>query len=199
MATITSPLSPPPEPIMRLTVEQYHAMIANGILTDDDRVELLDGMLVEKMTKNPPHTFATQTVEEFLKSMALSGWTVRSQDPITLADSEPEPDVALVRGSKKDFAARHPHASEVGLVVEVADASLARDRGFKLQLYAKAKLPVYWIVNLIDRQIEVYTNPEIGDLGPTYATRRDFRDGQEIAVEISGREIGRVIVCDCFP
>src|SRR5437764_5998889 len=92
------------EPIWRLSVDRYHAMIANGILTEDDRVELLDGILVEKMTKYPPHTFATQYLRRFLEDMIPATWCVRPQEPITLVRSEPEPDLVVALGTIGDFA-----------------------------------------------------------------------------------------------
>src|SRR3954453_11490344 len=122
MAILANPpesSAPPSEPIWRLSVDRYHAMIASGILTEDDRVELLDGMLVEKITKNPPHTVATDLTRRILEAMIPPGWCVRIQEPVTLAESEPEPDLAIVRGTIRDFNNRHPAAAEVGLAVEV--------------------------------------------------------------------------------
>lgn len=185
----------PADTLWRMSVDQYHSMIAGGILTEDDRVELLDGMLVKKMTKNPPHAAATQLGRSILEAVAPAGWIVRAQEPITLEDSEPEPDLAVVRGSVRDFKSRHPSVAEVGLVVEVADASLSRDRGIKHRVYAKARVPVYWIVNLLDRRIEVYSSPS--DLA--YGCRRDYREGEAAPLFLDGADCGPIAVADCLP
>jgi Uma2 family endonuclease len=104
----------PTLPIKRLTVAQYDAMAAAGILAPDDRIELLDGWLVEKMTKNPPRRIATRRTLDALTALAPAGWYVESQEPIVTGDSEPEPDVAIIVGDTGDYAASNPPASAVG-------------------------------------------------------------------------------------
>jgi Uma2 family endonuclease len=161
VTSITSPLTvPASEPLWRLTVTQYHQMIAAGILNSDDPVELLDGWLVQKMAKNPPHRVTTRLIREALESIIPDGWYVETQEPITLSDSEPEPDVAVIRGDTRDYLDRHPGASEVALIVEVADSTLERDRTLKQQIYARAGISTYWIVNLVNFQLEIYTQPK---------------------------------------
>ncbi len=107
-----------------LSVEQYHQMARVGILTADDAVELLEGWLVQKMTKSPRHRIAVRLLFEALLRATPPGWYADSQEPITLADSELEPDAVIVRGRTVDYASRHPGAQDVALVVEVAEASL---------------------------------------------------------------------------
>lgn len=193
------PPAMPPEPIERLTVNQYHEMVRNGILTEDNRVELLEGWLVRKMTKRPPHTIATDQVRDFLARLFAVDAAVRAQEPITTEDSEPEPDVGVARGKKRDYLARHPLASEVLIIVEVADASLSRDRTLKKVIYARARIPVYWIVNLIDRQIEVYTDPTGPAEEPTYRQRQDYLPGDSVPVIVDGQEVGWLAVSDLLP
>jgi Uma2 family endonuclease len=103
----------------------------------------------------------------------LSGWRAQTQLPITLADSEPEPDGALVRGDRRTFDHRKPVPDDFGVVIEVADTSLRFDRLVKLEDYARAGIPVYWIVNLVDGQVEVYADPEPAATPPAYRTRTD--------------------------
>lgn len=189
----------PKEPIWRLQVQQYHAMIRAGILTDDDPVELLEGWLVTKMPKNPPHRIATQLTREALAQLVPPGWYVDDQEPITTKDSEPEPDIVIVQGDRRDYAERHPYADEVALVVEVADTTLQRDRTNKKRLYARAGVAIYWIINLIDRQIEVYTRPLSNAETPDYQDRQDFLFEDTIPVVIHGREIGMIPVRALFP
>lgn len=184
----------PAYPIWRLSVEQYHEMIAAGILTEDDPVELLEGWLVTKMPKKPKHSHTTQTLDDRLREILPKGWIVSIQEPITMADSEPEPDVMVLRGSRDDYAERHPNPDDVALVVEAADATLPRDRTLKLRIYAAARIPVYWIVNLEDGQLEVYTDPAgVGDKA-IYQKRDVYGKTDDAPVMIEGREAGRVNV-----
>jgi Uma2 family endonuclease len=189
----------PPEPVCRLTPWQYHEMIAAGILTEGDPVELLEGWLVPKMVKNPPHSTARHLTTKALEQLLPSGWHVRSQEPLTLGDSEPEPDVAVVRGDPKQYERSHPGSGDVALVVEVADASLARDRSIKKQVYARAGIPVYWIVNLSERQIEAYSDPSGAGEAPEYRQRTDYAAGAEVPLVIQGRPAGHISVAALLP
>jgi Uma2 family endonuclease len=184
----------PDAPIWRLSVVQYHQMVQSGILTDDDPVELLEGWLVPKMPRNPPHRPATQLLREALVELVPSGWFVDAQEPITTDDSEPEPDIVVVRGERRDYRERHPGPTDLGLVVEVADTTLQRDRGAKQRLYAAAGLPCYWIVNLSEQQIEVYEHPTPESSPPHYAHRRDYRPGERVALLLDGAPVGEVAV-----
>ncbi len=189
----------PTEPIWRLTVEQYHAMLRTGILTATDSVELLRGLLVPKMPKNPAHRAATRLLQCALEKLTPAGWYVDSQEPITTADSEPEPDAVIVRGDTRQYLDRHPGPQDLALVVEIADTTLERDRTTKKRLYAQARIAVYWIVNLNERQVEVYTVPSgTGDLAD-YAARQDYSAVDEAPLRIDGQEIGRVAVREILP
>jgi Uma2 family endonuclease len=180
-------------------VAQYHEMIRAGILTDEDPVELLEGWLVVKMPKNPPHRLATELTREALGQRLPAGWHVQSQEPVTLADSEPEPDALVVRGDRRQYGDRHPGPQDLALVVEVADTTLARDRGVKKRLYAEARAPVYWVVNLVDNQVEVYTDPTGPAEEPDYRQRQDYSPSAEVPLVIDGREVGRLAVRDLLP
>ena len=196
---VPQPADIPTLPIYRLSVEQYHQMIAAGILSPEDRIELLNGFLVPKMPKNPPHRLATRNIRVALERLGLPGCFVDEQEPITFAGSEPEPDGQLIRGSPKQFSDHHPVPTDVLTVVEVSDSSLAYDRGEKQRLYAEARIPVYWIVNLVDRQIEVYTQPTGPALEPGYAQMKVFGPNDELPVIIDGLEVGRIAVRDILP
>jgi hypothetical protein len=188
-----------PDLIWRLSVEQYHAMIESGILSDDDPVELLEGWLICKMPKNPPHRATTRLVRTALESVLPVGWYVDSQEPITLTDSEPEPDVVIVRGHTRQYLARHPRAEEIALVVEVSDTTLQRDRDFKKRMYARSRIPIYWIVNLIEKQIEVYTQPDIEREQPDYTQRQNYPRSSFIPVVIENIEVGKLSVDSLLP
>ncbi len=182
----------PDDFIWRLSVTQYHKMIRAGILTSDDKVELLEGWLIAKMPKNPPHRISTRLTQQSLSSIVPAGWYVDSQEPMTLEDSEPETDAVIVRGETRLYHDRHPGPSDVALVVEVADATLERDRGAKKRLYARAQIPVYWIINLTENLIEVYTNPSGPTEQPDYRQRDDFTISDFVPVVIEGREVARL-------
>src|SRR5205085_6956634 len=124
MAVDTSSRTPPADPIWRLSIDQYHQMTRTGILTDDDPVELLEGWLVTKMPKNPPHRLSTQLTREALERLLPAHWHVNDQEPITTEESEPEPDITIVRGERRQYLERHPAPSEIALVVEVSDTTL---------------------------------------------------------------------------
>jgi Uma2 family endonuclease len=194
--TLDQTLAVPDYPIWRFTVEQYHEMIRAGFLTEDDPVELLEGWLVTKMPKTTRHTYSTQQTRDVLAEIVPSGWHVTDQEPITMADSEPEPDVLVVRGSLRDYPEHHPSPSDIALVVEVADATLQRDRTLKLRVYASAGIVVYWILNLVERQLEVYSDPsEQGE----YRQRVIYRESDAVPVVIGGQEVGRIAVRDVLP
>src|SRR5262247_4070505 len=142
----------------RWTRREYGRLIDAGLLREDDAIELLDGCLVVAEPQPTPHATAIDLTGEALRRAFGPGWRVRIQLPLGLgAGSEPEPDVAVVRGDARDFLADHP--ATAALVVEVADASLELDRRLKARIYARAGITDYWIVNLIDRVVEVHRDP----------------------------------------
>lgn len=187
---------PPSEWFYRLTVDQYRAMANSGILTPDDRVELLEGWLVAKMTKHRPHVVSAMRTFHAVAALAPAGWFVAKEDPVLAFDSEPEPDVSVVRGSIDNYTVRTPGPLQVALVVEVADSSLESDRSVKKRLYARSGFPVYWLINLVDRRIEIYTEPTGPVEEPDYLGRQDFGPDEMIPLVIEGREVGRLAVRD---
>jgi Uma2 family endonuclease len=133
-------------------------MIEADIIGPDDKIELLEGRLVVKEPQHGPHFTAMRLVQEALQAAFGPGWEVRPQGPLALGpSSEPEPDVSVVRGSPRDFRDAHPIRAV--LVVEVAKTSLRLDRTRKAQIYAKAGVPDYWILNLLTSVLEVYREP----------------------------------------
>lgn len=187
------------EVLWHISVERYHQMIETGILTDDDPVELLEGLLVQKMPKNPAHIYATGLLLDNLPRLIPSGWYLNFQEPVTTSNSEPEPDVTVVRGRRFDYRDRLAGPEDTALVMEVADATLRRDRGIKKRLYARAGVPVYWIINLVKSQIEVYTEPDQQSVPPDYRLRRIYREGDRIPIMLDGTEVGQILVSDILP
>ena len=186
-------------PLFRLSVDQYDEMARHGILTEDHEVELLDGLLVAKMTKSTEHRAAKWLAQNSLAKVVPEGWYVDSQDAITLATSEPEPDVMVIRGHTRDYLEHHPPARELALVVEVSDSSLRHDQGFKKAIYAAAAIPAYWIINLVDRHVEVYTDPTGPADRPDYRQRQAFIATEQVPVVIVGREVARIPVRELLP
>jgi Uma2 family endonuclease len=166
---------------LRVTVEQYHRLGAAGILNTD--TELLSGVIVNKMMKSPLHTWTVQRLAGWLRDVVGPGMHVRQEQPLTLADSEPEPDLAVVSGGVDDYRDIHPRTAE--LVIEVAVGSVALDRT-KAELYAAAGIPEYWLVLPDERAVEVYGEP-----GPTaYLRHERVEPPQSIgAACISGRAL----------
>ena len=122
-----------------------------------------------------------------------------AQQPITLETSEPEPDAAVIRGSRDDCPHSHPGPADVALVIEVADASLERDRAWKRRLYAGAGIPVYWIVNLIEGRLEVYADPAASADGPDYRDTRGYAEAEDAPLVLDGREVARLAVREILP
>jgi len=189
----------PPLPVRRFTVDEYHRLGQLGVLDEDDRVELLEGWIVPMMNRSPDHDTAIELAMEALRPLLPSGWRIRIQMAITTIDSEPEPDLAIVRGKIRGHKGRHPRPGEAGLVIEVADTSLARDRAFKLRIYAGARVPSYWIVNLIDRQIEVYSSPSSIRRAADYREKRIYSLEDEVPVHLGSKRIGTVKGRDLLP
>jgi Uma2 family endonuclease len=145
-------------PTKRWTRVEYDRLVDHGVLGPGDRIELLGGLLVVREPQGGRHAMGVRMVEEALRAAFGSGWDVRGQLPVALdEESEPEPDVSVVPGSFRDYPLEHP--ARTVLVVEIADSSLALDRGEKAGLYARARVPDYWIVNLVDRALEVHRDP----------------------------------------
>ena len=141
-ATPTQPALSSSPPLRRITVEEYEKIIASGALQDPSRVELIDGYLVTKMGKSAEHGFSTKEALKALDSRLPAGWTSRKEEPVRLpAYDEPEPDIAIVRGSDADYRHRLPGPSDVGLLVEVSATTLEQDRGPKLVAYAQDRIP----------------------------------------------------------
>jgi Uma2 family endonuclease len=189
----------PAESVWRLSIGQYHEMVRAGIIAEDDPVELLDGLLVSKMTKSPLHSATTKLTQKTLERILPEGWHVASQEPLTLARSEPEPDVSVLRGDARQYLDHHPGAADVALVIEVADASWQRDRTLKKSLYAQAGIAVYWIINLVDRRVEAFSEPSGPVAEPDYAQQRQYLSGDEVPLLLDGREVARLAAQDLLP
>jgi hypothetical protein len=210
----SEPTAPEPVPtdlparadrLFRITSVLYHAMAEHGLFKKEDRVVLLDGFLVKKMTKGPKHILAVQNVVDLLAGLGLQGFYPRKEDPVALydgpggTDSEPEPDVVLTRGTKHTYADHLPKPNDVVLAIEVADTSLRVDRA-GLDRYAWFGIPCVWIVNLVNGTIEVYDTPmDSRTPEARYGHSEVRRAGEAVEIVADGRVLGRVAVSDIIP
>jgi Uma2 family endonuclease len=186
-------------PMRQFTVEEYHQMIEAAILTENDPVELIEGWIVTKFPCSPAHDGTVELIHERLSGVLPVGWRVRIKCGVTLADSEPEPDAAIVRGEAQAYVARHPGPADIALIAEVAESSLTFDRGAKCRAYARAGIISYCIVNLVDRQIEVYTEPTGPVATPSYRQRIDYGPTDSVPLTISGQQVALIPVTNLLP
>lgn len=178
---------------------EYDRLIEMGFFQPRDPIELIGGQLVVAEPQGSYHFTAIQAVEEVLRATFGPGWQVRGQGPVALdEESEPEPDVAVVPGSLRDYVAGHP--SRPALVVEVSESSLAFDRHHKGSVYARAGLVDYWIVNLVDRVLEVYRDP-VQDPAAAFGWRYRSVDslGPEAFISPLALSAARIRVVDLLP
>ena len=183
----------------RWTRAEYDRLIEIGVFQPGEPVELLGGALVVSEPQNSEHHTAIGLVEDALRAALGPGWLVRSQGPIELDDeSEPEPDVAVAPGDRRTYSRRHP--SRPVLVVEISESSLAFDRAHKGSLYARARLDDYWVLNLVDRVLEIYRRP-VADAAAPFGWRYASREvlGAESSVELLAAPRARARVSDLLP
>jgi Uma2 family endonuclease len=154
-------------------------------------------VLYFKTSKEPNHRIALAKLGRALTPRLPPTVSLQTQEPITLSDGEPEPDASVFAGQTEDYADRHPGPDDVRLVIEVADTTLARDRGVKLRSYARAGLPIYWIVDLTGQAVEVYTDvkPAVSD----YGKREVFDRLSSVPVMLQGQVLGSIRVADLLP
>lgn len=173
----------------RLTVPRYEKMIEVGILDENDRVELIRGEIVTKMSIGPPHAACLKRLNLILTPATAARAIVGIQDPVRLTDSEPEPDVSVVHLRTDFYESGPPTPADVLLLVEVADTSLDYDRDIKGALYAENGIAEYWIANLVDRCLEIHRRPrpdgtyaDVRTLGPGDSTDITALPGVTVAV-----------------
>ena len=185
----------------RLTVDQYDRMVENGILPETNRFELIEGRIVEKDVKDPAHPTATRRTMRAIERLLPPGWHVRKEDPVRIPNrrSELEPDLAVVRGDDDAYETRHPGPEDVALVVEVTRSSVAKDRKLA-RVYGRGGIPVYWIVNLPRRRLEVYSHPvPVAPIAGAYPAPTILGEGESVDLTIGGQVVGRIAVADLLP
>ncbi len=185
-------------PLYRFSVEQFDRLVADGLFAEGDRIELLDGVLVEMTPIGAEHCHVNSRLLRMLRTMLEpAGFRVEADWPVILSASRPQPDAIVLRNALDEPEDRLPLAGDMALIIEVSDKSLATDRKVKARLYAAAGIDQYWIVNVVDRQIEVLRGPETDDRGtPCYRHRAVAKDHMEVVLD--GQALGTFRVADVF-
>lgn len=159
------------------TVAEYRRMVGAGILSEGDRVELIDGEVFEMSPIGEPHAACVGRLTQIITLLLLRGAIVRVQNPVVLDDySEPQPDVAVLKPRADFYGHAHPRPEDVWLVIEVSDTTLAYDQKVKVPLYARAGVPETWVINLPEERVEVYSAPANG----AYQTAHSYARGEEV-------------------
>ena len=144
----------------KFTIDEYHQLVDLGFFTENDRIELIRGEIIEMAPKRTPHSVCNSTLFGELYRLLYDRANVRGQEPIILPDnSEPEPDVVIAKKKDDNYLSAHPTVKDIILVIEISDSTLQYDKETKLPLYAEAGINNYWIINLVDNRLEVYNNP----------------------------------------
>jgi hypothetical protein len=185
--------------IYRFSVAQYERMAELGILGPDDKVELLEGYVVLKMARNPPHDSTIQRLQRLFFRMLPGGWDLRVQLAVTLSESVPEPDFAIVRGDYRSYANRHPGPADIGLVIEVANTSLERDIEEKSQVYAESNIVAYWVIDVANGAIHQFMSPSGPGDTPSYADHAVIRSPAAVPLTLDGIAVGPVPAADLLP
>lgn len=190
----------PVEAVRHFTLAQYNRLIDLGILGKRDRCYLINGVIRNKMPENSPRLGTRLKLSRRLGRLLPDDLLVLTDAPVQFpnSNSEPEPYFAVTPGPDTRFDGVKPVAADVLLVIEVADTSLASDRGEMLGIYAGGKVPVYWIVNVRESIVEVYTNPR-GGRNPTYRARTDYAAGESVPVVLGGKQVGTIPVSEIIP
>jgi hypothetical protein len=191
----------PSDYLYRMSLEKYEQLIESGYFTEYDRFLLVEGLLVAKMTQHPPHVTSAELCDLALRKILPVGWHLRNDRPLRIParESMPEPDLVIARGEIRDYSRRHPEPPDVALVVEVSDSSLDKDRTLMFRTYGGGEVTRYWIVNLIDRQVEVYSSPSGSSEPVGYRHCEVFLPGQDVPLLIGEAEVGRIPVVDLLP
>lgn len=202
MNDYTNPLTPDPlatPSAESISLDDYRRRAALGEFSVSGAVELLEGKIVPKARQTLRHEGALERLQEILGRMIPNGWHLRVQQPLATVDSQPEPDIAVACNTLDGYVNRPPRAEEIALVIEAADASLLLDRRSKGRVYARAGIINYWVLNLLDSQLEVFTNPSGPKMMPGFQEQRIYRGDDRISLVIGLDDLGTIRIADMIP
>lgn len=179
---------------VRMTVDEFEQLDDS-----DQRIELIDGEVVWRGEMKPPHALATELARQAIQPLLPVGRFIREDKPVRIPDfNEPFPDLTVAHGNPRTYANRHPGPQDVSLLVEISDTTLQKDRGIKKENYARSGIPVYWIVDLNDGQIEAFSDPTPDGYKKRTLFSRHL-GGCEVPLIIDGNEVGRILLTDLLP
>ncbi len=158
--------------LTKWTLDDYHNMINTGIL-DDRQVEFILGDIVDMSPEKPLHHYTNHNVVKYLRSLLQDKAEVMEAHPITLTNSEPKPDVEIVRCPQELYLDHHPYPEDIYWIIEIADTTSSKDLGIKKQMYAQANIPEYWVIDLKNTILRVFRQPHQDN----YQTELEFQDG----------------------
>lgn len=186
-------------PFRRLSVAEYHKMGEVGILSEDERIELIDGVIIKMNPIGSKHAACVKKLNQFFSnSLSPSDATIGIQDPIILDDgTEPQPDISILKPKDDVYASGHPRPHDVLLIIEVADTSVEEDGDIKLPRYADCSIPEVWLVNIPKRKIEAYHTPVGEKENAGYKVRVEYREGDTLSPEAFPNV--KIAVADVLP
>ena len=154
------------------SLEQWHKLVETGVLAGQN-VEFIEGEIIEMSPEGIPHSFSNQSIGNYLQQLLSKIAIVLERYPITLDNSEPQPDIAIVRTPREIYRTHHPHPEDIYLLIEISNSTLKFDREVKATIYARNKIKEYWIVDLVDKKVIVHTSPKDN----SYQTVNEYKSG----------------------
>ncbi|MDJ0712863.1 MAG: Uma2 family endonuclease [Prochloraceae cyanobacterium] len=170
--------------LAKWSVEDYHRIISAGIFKER-RVELLDGEIVEMSPEGPLHRYTNDALAEYLRTLLGSSAKVFEAHPITLANSEPEPDIAIVKAPRSLYRSRHPYPEDIYWLIEISDSTLSYDLDEKKKVYARSQIEEYWVVDITAKKLTIFRQP----LGEEYQSKTEYTTGKISPVTFPDLEI----------
>jgi Uma2 family endonuclease len=180
------------------SVDEYHRLAELGILRSDERVELLEGIITVMSPIGPRHSTTVELIYRLFLKLLPADWDVSMQRDILLSQSVPQPDVCILRGDFKDYADHKPQAADIGLLIEVSETTLDKDRDLKQKLYAAGGIPEYWIVNLTENRLEAYRRPiaASGEQPAKYDAVETLGQNESLTVTLDGKVVFKSAVIE---
>ena len=168
----------------KFSIDEYHKLVDLGFFTENDRIELIRGEIIDMAPKRTPHSVCNSLLWQQLYESIGKQAEIRVQEPIILSsNSEPEPDLVIAKKKPDNYLSAHPTVEDIILVIEISDSTLQYDRETKLSLYAEVGINNYWIFNLVDNRLESYSQPFADTQGKSdYRTKNIFLPNEKIVV-----------------